>query len=212
MPVASIHPLWAVLLAWLFVGEPLSWSLAVGALLVVLGIALVSRPARRKAKANPAEVLGNPGAVSAERQARAQARRTGLLMALAASVLWAGGQVTLKPATEGLDPIVASSARQAMAALILLGLTLHRGRWRGLLDLDRRSWTVIAMASLLGTVFGTWLFIYAIQTIGAGRNAVLAATAPMMAIPFSMIWLQERPTRWTLAGTLLTVAGLALIV
>ena len=78
--------------------------------------------------------------------------------------------------------------------------------------LKRQTPTIIIVASLLGTVIGTWLFIYAIQTIGAGRNAVLAATAPMMAIPFSILWLGERPSRWTLLGTLLTTVGLAFVV
>jgi drug/metabolite transporter (DMT)-like permease len=98
-----------------------------------------------------------------------------------------------------------------MAVLILLGLTLYRGRWRDLRGLGRQTWAIIVVASLLGTVVGTWLFIYAIQTIGAGRNAVISATAPMMALPFSIVWLQERPTRWTLLGTLLTAAGIALV-
>jgi drug/metabolite transporter (DMT)-like permease len=210
MPASSIHPLWAVLLAWLFVGEPLSWSLVAGAVFVVLGIILVSKPAPRTAGLVPAESV-QPAEPSAPEDAGSRARRTGLLMALAASLLWAVGQVALKPATEGLDPVVASSARQPMAALILLGLTLVRRQWRDLRGLGRQTWVVIIVASLLSTVLGTWLFIYAIQTIGAGRNAVIAGAAPMMALPFSIVWLRERPTRWTLLGTLLTAVGLAFV-
>ena len=119
--------------------------------------------------------------------------------------------MALKPATEGLDPVVANSARQSMAALILLGLTLYRGQWRDLRGLGRQTWAIVVVASLLSTVLGTWLFIYAIQTIGAGRNAVIAATAPMTALPFSMVWLHERPTRWTLFGTVLTTLGIAFV-
>ncbi len=43
MPVASVNPLWAVLLAALFVDEPLSWNLLAGTLLVIAGLVLVSR-------------------------------------------------------------------------------------------------------------------------------------------------------------------------
>jgi len=221
MPASSIHPLWAVLLAWFFVGEPLTWSLVAGAVLVVLGIVLVSRPTPRQAAGDPAEPLRGAGtagevpqtsgAMAPEAAAGGKARKTGLLMALAASLLWGAGQVALRPATEGLDPVVASSARMAMGTLILLGLTLYRGRWRDLHGLGRQTWALIIVASLVSTVFGTWLFIYAIQTIGAGRNAVIAATAPLMALPFAMIWLQEKPTRWTLVGTLVTAAGLIFV-
>jgi drug/metabolite transporter (DMT)-like permease len=221
MPASSIHPLWAVLLAWFFVGEPLTWSLVAGAVLVVLGIVLVSRPTQQPAADSPAgslpavtagaELIQSSEAIEPRTSAERRARRTGLLMALAASLLWGTGQVALKPATEGIDPVVANSARQSIAVLILLGLTLYRRQWRDLHGLGRQTWAVIIVASLLSTVIGTWLFIYAIQTIGAGRNAVIAATAPLMALPFSMIWLRERPNRWTLVGTLVTAVGLVFV-
>ena len=85
------------------------------------------------------------------------------------------------------------------------------GRWRELRQLDGKSWAVILVASLVGTGIGTLFFVMAIQMAGAGKTAVLTSTAPLMALPFSMAWLHERPTRLTLAGTLLTTAGIALV-
>jgi drug/metabolite transporter (DMT)-like permease len=197
LPVASVNPLWAVLLAAFFLGEPLTGSLLLGALLVVAGIVLVSRTAGARGDGVPQDP---------------RARRTGLLLALLVSVLWAIGQVALKPATAGMHSVVANSVRQPLGLLMLLGLSLVRGRWRELKGLDWRSWAVILVASLVGTGFGTLFFIMAIQMAGAGRTAILTATAPLMAIPFSVLWLRERPTRWTLAGTVLTTVGIALVV
>lgn len=196
MPVASITPLWAVFLASFFVGEPLTWSLVLGAVLVVTGIFLVSRTVDQSDAGTPID----PGA-----------RRAGLLLALLVSVLWAIGQVALKPATEGTHSVVANGVRQPLGALMLLGLSLVRGRWRELKGLDGRSWATILIASLAGTGLGSLFFVMAIQMAGAGRTAVLTSTAPMMAIPFSMFWLRERPTRWTLAGTVLTTVGIGLV-
>jgi uncharacterized membrane protein len=196
MPVASINPLWAILLASLLMGEPLTWQLLAGALLVVVGVVLVGRPARPTKDGNPVD---------------RQARQAGLLMALVVSVLWAIGQVSLKPAAEGVHSAVINSVRQPLAALMLLGLTLRRGQWQALRGLNRRSWAIIIAASLVGTGFGTLFFVMAIQMTGAGRTAVLTTSAPIMAIPFSMLWLRERPTPWTLFGTLLTVLGIVLV-
>ncbi len=196
MPIANVNPLWAVLLASVFVGEPLTWALLLGALLVIGGVVLVSRSTRTADSTSPADP---------------HARRTGLLLALLVSVLWATGQVALKPATAGIHSVVANSVRQPMGMLMLLGLSLFQGRWRQLRMLDRKSWTVIILASLVGTGVGSLLFILAIQTAGAGRTAVLTSTAPLLAMPFSVLWLHERPTRWTLVGTLLTSAGIALV-
>lgn len=196
MPVAGINPLWAVLFAALLVDEPLTWSLIVGALLVIVGVILVSRSGERPDAGQPVDP---------------QARRTGLLMALLASVSWAAGLVALKPATAGIHSIVANSVRQPMGALMLLALSLYRGQWRALWGLDKKSWAIIGIAGLVGTGIGTLFFIMAVQMAGAGRTAVLTSTSPLMALPFSMLWLQERPTRWALAGTALTVAGIALV-
>jgi transporter family protein len=196
MPVAAINPLWVVLMAAVFVGEPLTWPLVVGALLVIGGVILVSRSTAGGGEEQPVD----PGA-----------RRKGLLMALLVSVLWAAGLTALKPATAGIHSVVANSVRQPLGALLLLLLSLRGERWRALKRLDRKSWAVIAVASLVGTGLGTLFFIMAVQMAGAGRTAVLTSTSPLMAVPFSMLWLHERPTRWTLAGTLLTTTGVALV-
>ena len=207
MPVASVNPLWAVLLAALFVDEPLSWSLLAGTLLVIAGLILVSRS------------TNSTGSVAGRQQ------RIGLLLALLASVAWGVGQVILKPAAEGLDAVVANSVRQPMGVLIMLGLALAQGRrpprllatkspqsiWQDLRELDRRSWLTIVAASLVGTGLGSLLFVIAIQSIGAGRTAVLTSTAPLMAIPMAVLWLHERPNRQTLIGALLATAGVVLV-
>lgn len=196
MPVSSINPLWAVLLASFFLEEPLTWSLLAGTILVILGVILVSR--------------GSDGAAEQNAQDK-QARRNGVLLALAVSVLWAVGQIALKPGTEGINSVVANSIRLPIGALIMLAIALRRGRLRDLRDIDRKSWGIILLASFVGTGFGSLFFVYAIQLAGAGRTSVLVSVAPLLAIPFSMMWLQERPTRWTLAGTLLTTVGVALV-
>ena len=239
MPISSINPLWSVMLAAIFVGEPLTWSLLGGAVLVVLGTVLVSRSSGRVGEGAPAsadssvDTAGSVELHSAGTHTRVDAgllggqrgeqeragglrdpgrRRKGLLLALLVSVIWAVGSVSLKPATSGIHSVVANSVRQPMAMLILLGLTLFRGQWRELRGVDAKSLRIIVVASLLGTGLGSLLLIMAVQLAGAGRSAVLASTSPLLAIPFSMMWLRERPTRWTVAGTLLATAGIVMVI
>jgi len=196
MPVAGVNPLWAILLAALFVDEPLTWSLLLGALLVVAGVTLLSRPEMHSTNGQAIE----PAAL-----------RKGLLIALLVSLLWGAGQVTLKPATAGMHSVVANSIRQPLAMFILLAINLRTGLWKELRHLDRRSWALILLASFVGTGVGTLFFVMAIQTLGAGRTAVITSTSPLLAIPFSMAMLRERPTRWTVAGTFFTTVGVVLV-
>ncbi|HSJ52568.1 MAG TPA: EamA family transporter, partial [Anaerolineae bacterium] len=111
-----------------------------------------------------------------------------------------------------MHSVVANSIRQPLAMVILLGINLTTGQWRSLRRLDRKSWTLILLASFVGTGIGTLFFVMSIQMAGAGRTAVLTSTAPLMAIPFSMLWLRERPSRWTLAGSLLTTVGVVMVI
>lgn len=194
MPVASVNPLWAVLFAALFVGETLSWKLAVGAALVVAGVILVSRSTA------PAAPLDR------------RRQRSGLLLALLTALVWGIGQVVLKVATAELHSVVANSVRQPMGMAAMIGLNLVRGQWGHLRRMPARSWLIIVFASLVGTGVGSLLFVQAIQMVGAGRTAVLTSTSPLLAIPFAMLWLGERPGRRTLIGTLLAVAGIVLVV
>jgi transporter family protein len=239
MPISSISPLWSVFLAAVFVGEPLTWPLLGGAVLVVLGTVLVSRSAGQVGATfppGPAHAAGMPGSstvqtavidgasdvrlIDKKAETRAERgrprdaadRRRGLLLALLVSVIWAVGAVAIKPAAAGVHSVVANSVRQPLAMLMLLGLTLHRGQWAELREVDAKSWRIIIVASLIGTGLGSLVFVMAVQLAGAGRAAVLMATSPLLAIPFSMLLLQERPTRWTLAGTVLTALGIAMVV
>ena len=196
MPVASINTVWAVLLAGLVLGEPLTWKLLGGAVLVLAGVMLVGRSMPHHTLAHPVD---------------GKARRLGLLLAFATSLCWGIGQVALKPASAGVDAAVANAVRQPMGLAMMLGLTLATGRGRELRGLDRRSWMILLLAAFLGTGVGSLLFVMAIQMTGAGRAAVLTTTAPVLAIPFSYLWLHERPNRWTIAGTLLVTVGITLV-
>lgn len=196
MPIASINTVWAVLLAGLVLGEPLTWKLLGGALLVLSGVILVGRSTPR----------GTPAYASGGKP-----RRLGLLLAVATSLCWGLGQVALKPATAGVEAAVANAVRQPMGMLAMLGLTFATGRQRDVLGLERRSWAILVLAAFLGTAIGSLLFVMAVQMAGAGRAAVLTTTSPVLAIPFSYFWLHERPNRWTITGTLLVVLGIALV-
>lgn len=197
MPVSGINPLWVVMLAGLFLDEPVGWPLVAGALLVVVGVVLLAR---------------TQGGSEAGRPSDPATRRRGLILAFTVSVVWALGQVMLKLGAGDVHSVVVNSVRQPLGMIGLLGLNLVRGHWSDLRQLDRRSWAVILLASLVGTGVGTLVWLMAMQAAGAARTSVITSAAPLLAIPFSMLWLRERPSRWTIAGTCLTAAGVALVI
>ena len=55
-------------------------------------------------------------------------------------------------------------------------------------------------------------YVKAIQLIGAGKTVLLTTTAFIFVLPFSILVLKERPSRYAIAGILLCVVGICLIV
>jgi drug/metabolite transporter (DMT)-like permease len=55
------------------------------------------------------------------------------------------------------------------------------------------------------------LFVAGIKHVGVTVTAVLSSTAPMFALPLGMLFLDERPSRRSLAGTAITIVGIAVL-
>lgn len=195
LPIANAFPLVSVVLAVLLLGEPASWRLAVGTVLILGGAYLVARPRGAGLKAN---LPADPGA-----------RRTGVLLALGAALAWGVGVVADRMAmqAQSVDLVGAACLRLTCAAAFLF-LFARRQPFRA-------SWLNLAPAFYLGllgaaAVCGVgaplaWLF--AIQQAGAARAGLLAATGPLWGLLLSAVLLREPVTRATTAGALLTVAG-----
>jgi len=49
------------------------------------------------------------------------------------------------------------------------------------------------------------------QLIGAGKTVLLTAVAPLFILPFAVLILREKLTRYVLAGIFICVAGIYLV-
>src|SRR5581483_4913083 len=195
MPISMSYPLLASLLAVILLGERITLGLVGGLVLIPCGLMLVTLPAGRVVV--PA--------------ADAQARRVGLAMAFAASIAWALAAVMVRPALDQVDVLTASGIRSAAGAMSVWLVAWRTGRLEARTKLSRAR---AGMALLGGTVpaFGGLFSLYAVQHAGVARQATLAATAPLYAIPLSVLVLGEHVTRRIALGTVLTVVGVVLVV
>ena len=63
----------------------------------------------------------------------------------------------------------------------------------------------------LTTVGATAFFLASVALAGAGRAAVLTATSPLFAVPFSIVFLGESGNWRVVVGTLCSVIGVVLL-
>jgi DME family drug/metabolite transporter len=188
----------AVLSAVLFLGEPFTWITITGAVLVVLGIYLMTSSRGR-------------GGAPADRK---RVNPRGLFFILIAILAWTGATVLLKIGVTGVDPFIAACLRISTSAIVLL-FFFHSRPNKGntsLRKIDKKNLALVASAGLLTYGVAAVGYISAIQLIGAGKTVLLTAIAPIFALPFAIFILGEKPTKYTLLGVMISVIGVWLVV
>ncbi|HEY8491964.1 MAG TPA: EamA family transporter [Dehalococcoidia bacterium] len=205
--------------------EPFTWGLPLGGLLIGAGISLlvvvkpggaaVPVPAAAAPEPAAAVVTGaEPRPVAgAAPAARPGGVRRGYLSLLAAGLFWAAATLWLAAGRGDLDALAISALRAPAGAAGLLAFVLAtRPRDLATPFLSVRHAASLVAAGLLGTGFGSLLYVYSVAEAGAARAALLSATAPLMALPLSIFVLGERLTAPRAAGTVLCVLGIMLVV
>jgi drug/metabolite transporter (DMT)-like permease len=187
----------AILAAILFLGEKFTWITVAGAGLVIIGIYLMtsSRVGRGHAGGNRPI---NP---------------KGLLFILTAILAWTGATILLKIGVTGVDPFIAAGLRISTSAFVLLFFLARPGRGAiSFRQIGRKNLVLVGTAGLLTYGVAAVGYISAIQLIGAGKTVLLTAIAPIFALPFSILILKEKPTRFALLGVMISVVGVWLVV
>jgi drug/metabolite transporter, DME family len=187
----------AILAAILFLGEKFTWVTVAGAVLVIIGIYLMTSSRVRG---------GHPGG-------NRPINPKGLLFILIAILAWTGATILLKIGVTGVDPFIAAGLRISTSAIVLLFFLAGPGK--GVISfrkIGRKNLVLVATAGLLTYGVAAVGYISAIQLIGAGKTVLLTAIAPIFALPFSILILKEKPTRFTLLGVMISVVGVWLVV
>jgi len=192
----TLSPLFAALIAYLWLGERPTLQQAAGALLILAGIALVVAP------------RGGSG-----RALKGSITRCGMLLGTVAALGQGGGLVLAKVGMGDVHVLAASCLRLGAAAvgLAVIGLLAGRlGRLRRL-ALDRPALGRTMPAILLGTYLALFLMMAGIAYAPAAVAAVLLSTPPVFSL-FIEAFVEKRPiTLNGLAGTLLAVIGVAVL-
>ena len=124
-------------------------------------------------------------------------------------LIWAVNFSVIKVGLEHVPPLAFNALRFPLAALVLLGLMLGRGR--RLLPPRRDAWRIVALG-LVGNVLYQLFFILGMERTRAGNASVLLTGSPVY-IALLSAWLgHERigPRVWL--GIAATVAGIVMVV
>ncbi len=188
--LASTAPLWGVLAAILFVGEPLHWAALVAALLVVVGAYFLVR----------------------ENSPEAESGLAGATLAIAAGILWGVSEsVPMNLATQrGMAPetsIVVFALSSIVGIMLLMPLLRRRIPRRR----SRRGFWLAALSAVTGAFLGWFLWLNGLKLAPASLLAPVRGSTLLFTFLFSVVFLRERPSRWAIIGVGLVFGGVLLV-
>lgn len=126
------------------------------------------------------------------------------------AVFWGGTFLAGSVVSAQIKPFSAACLRFLIAGALLLGLVYRReGR---LPRLARREAVYVVLLGLSGVFAYNAFFFSALETIEAGRAALVVASCPVFLALFSAVFLDERLTPLQILGVTLSVAGAGLVV
>lgn len=196
----SFGPVFGALLAWIALGERLS-AIELAAMALVLGgvtwVVLERQGAGLKGPRTPGYLRG-------------------ILFGAGAQLCQAAGLVMAKRGlADGFPALSGVMIRMVVGMIVLWALAAVTGqagqtirRVRG----DRRALTAMFGGAFLGPFLGVWMSLVAVQTARVGIASTLMAMTPVISLPLVRWVLKERITYRALLGTLIAMAGVALMI
>jgi drug/metabolite transporter (DMT)-like permease len=194
----ALVPIISTALAWLMFGERLRWVDLLAIALTVAGIAWVVL------ERNVGDMIGD-----------SRRLRWGLLFGLAAATGQSAGLILSRQGMEGGFSVVSAQLIRILVACAAVWLAALYGRHaEGVvrsLRADRKASMAIVGGTIAGPVVGVMLSLVAITRAPVGIASTLMSLTPITIIPLVYFVFRERISARSLGGTLLALAGVAII-
>ncbi len=201
-PIAMTFPIITYFFSIIFLHEVLLITRLIGVILSVLGISVITREQALQEKDELHVTKG---------QSSYLWDLLGIVFAIIAAFSWATATVILQIGLVNADPIDANLIRISIGAFFLLPIFLL-GRKQGMAMPSKRATKFVLIAGFFGMGIGSILYVNAVFLTGAAVTSVIAATAPLFALPFTVIYLKEKVTLLILLGTILSICGVWLVI
>jgi drug/metabolite transporter (DMT)-like permease len=209
-----LGPPFGALLSWAFLHESMSPVELAGMALVLGGVLWVVSERSAPARAAPLCEHSSPGVPPP-----AGARRNyalGLLFGALAQFCQAGNLVLAKQGLVGGFPSLSGvMIRMSVGMGVMWVLALaagEAGRTLRTLRADGKAAAAVFAGAFSGPFLGVWLSMTAVQASRVGIASTLMALTPVLSLPVVHYVLKERISPRALLGTLLAMAGVAVMV
>ena len=198
VPLTCTYPLFNLLWAVFLVGEPLTLSAVLGAVVIVLGIWLLSYEKESIVQGVRRSVL-----------------LKGVVAALITAVLWSVSITMMNLAVQeapDLDhALVINTVRAAAVGGVLLAFSPVLDRKLDFLRVDRRTTAALVAGGIVALGLGWFFLTYSFVEILETRAVPISSTTPLFSTLAGIALFHEKITAKTALGSVIIVVGVFLI-
>lgn len=198
VPLTCTYPLFNLLWATFLLGEHVTLAVVLGALIIVLGIWLLSH-------------ADETGATGAGKNILIK----GIVVALATAVLWSVSitmmNVAVLEASDLDHALVINTVRAAGVAVSLLALSPLLDRKLSFLKAELRTVTVLIAGGVVALGLGWFLLTYSFVQTYESRAVPISSTTPLFSTLVGFVFLREKVTWRNALGSVIIVSGIFLI-
>jgi len=194
VPVTCTYPLFNLLWVALFAGEPVTWSVALGAVVIVLGVWLLS--------------LEQKGEAGVQRKLLGK----GLAVALATALLWSVSIAMMGLAvkeTPNLDDAFAINAVRVFTIAISFAVSAPLvDRSLGFLKMNKRTVVTLIAGGIVALGLGWFLLNYSFIDTPQSRAVPISSATPLFSTLAGVLLLHEKVNAKIVLGSMMIVAGI----
>jgi drug/metabolite transporter (DMT)-like permease len=200
VPLAATYPLFSLVWATFLLGEPVTVLAIAGAVLILVGIWLLSRDKNGQTPLT-----------------KGRFALTGVAVSLATAFVWSVSitlmnEAVTMPVVSSLDANYAIiTTRVAAMALILMLLAPLIDRNRGFLKMKRKTVLLLCLGGLVANAIGWLLMNFSFLNILAAQAVPISSTTPLFSALAGFVLFREKVTVNRVLGAIIIVAGVVLI-
>lgn len=193
-PVDKSSTILTMILAFIFLGEPLSGLMLIGMVLIATGTGLMIQPAPIK-KSDQAQSLDQAWLIYA------------LLSAFFAALTAILGKIGI----QNIESNLGTAIRTVVVLVMAWGIVFWQGSYQSLMTIDRKSQLFIMLSGIATGL--SWLCYYrALQDGLASVVVPIDKLSIVVTVGFAYFALSERLTKRALFGLILIVTGTLLLI
>lgn len=196
MLIFATSPPITAILAFIFLGEKLSFFAILGMMLTIFGISLV--------------ILGKD---TEDKKFKLNHSIKGLIYAFIGSIGQSVGMIFSKIGIGDYSPLAATQIRIIVGFIGFVFLFMYMKKWGDLSKAwqDKKSMVYISLGALFGPFLGVALQLFSLQHTTAGVSATITSIMPVTIIPFSILLYKEKIKFREVLGAVISIVGVSML-